>query len=294
MTTSATIDAATTEILVIGTPPRRERLQPALQELAPMMRGVDTCENAMARIGPTTAAIIVDAASVGLRDVTRLRRALGMRDVPIVLIVDAGSSSGRAVAGYDAGATAVLEWPTEALLAHDLLRELLELPDGERPRAAGDVALAEGISARLRLDEALPDTLRCSVVRGTAVLRGELESLWERDRLSRLVGAVPGITRVVDHGVAIRPSDVPDTELEETVAGVLLSAGNVEARNLAASVDSGVVTLTGHADAETVTRVRNALRSVPGVRRVFDVTGEDSPPFCKGDLTADFMPAPGR
>lgn len=273
MTTSPPIDPATTELLVIGAAQRRERLQPALQELAPLMRGVDTSDAAMTRIGPSTGAIVIDAATEGSRDVTKLRRALGMRDVPIVLIVDAGSSSGRAVAGYDAGATAVLEWPTEALLFPDLLRELLELPAGERLQ--GDVALAEAIAARLRLDEALPDTLRCSVVRGTAVLRGELGSLWERDRLSRLVAAVPGITHVVDHGVAIRPSDVPDQELEETVAGVLLSAGNVEARNLAASVDAGVVTLTGHADPETVTRVRNALRSVPGVRRVFDVTGDE-------------------
>jgi osmotically-inducible protein OsmY len=275
MTTSAPIDAATTELLVIGASARRERLRPALEELALLMRGVDTIDAAMTHIGPTTAAIIVDAATGGLREVTRLRRALGMRDVPIVLIVDAGSSSGRAVAGYDAGATAVLEWPTEALLVHDLLRELLELPAGERPQAAGDAALADAIAARLRLDEALPDTLRCSVVRGTAVCRGELGSLWERDRLVRLVAAVPGITRVVDHGIAIRPSEVPDHELEETVAGVVLSAGNVEARNLAASVDAGVVTLTGHAAPEAVARVRNALRSVPGVRRVFDVTGED-------------------
>lgn len=275
MTTPAPIDPATSELLVIGALDRRERLRPALQELGPLVRGVDTIEAGVARIGKSTAAVVVDVATDGLREVTRLRRALGVRDVPIVLIVDAGTSNGSAVAGYDAGATAVLEWPTEALLAHDLLRELLELPEGERPHAEGDVALAEAIGARLRLDEVLSDSLRCSVVRGTAVLRGELGSLWERDRLVRLVAAVPGISHVVDHGVAIRPSDVPDNVLEETVGGVLLSAGNVEARNLAASIDAGVVTLTGHADPETVTRVRNALRSIPGVRRVFDVTGED-------------------
>ena len=271
MTTPDPIDSATDELLVVGALDRRERLRPALEELALLIRGVDTTEAALGRLGAHTVAIVVDVDTGGLREVTRLRRALGQRDVPIVLVVDAGSSNVRAVAGYDAGATAVLEWPTEALLVHDLLRELLVLPSGERPRADGDVALAEAVSARLRLDEVLPE-LRCSVVRGTAVLRGKLTSLWERDRLVRLVAAVPGISHVVDHGVTITPADVADTDLEEVVAGVLLSAGNVEARGLAASVDAGVVTLNGHADAPTVQRVRNALRSVPGVRRVFDVT----------------------
>lgn len=272
-----TIDTRTVELLVVGPAERRAHLQQAMQELAPLLRGVDRLDEARARIvADTSAIVLLDAGAGRFADaVGELRVVLADRHLPIVVIAEKGCANEQVRAAYDAGATAVLEWPTEALLLPQLLRELLELPNEALPHAAADVALTEAVAARLRLDEVLAHRISCRVVGGAAVVRGELASLWERDRLVRLVAAVPGITHVVDHGVVVRPTTVPDDELDEKVAGVVRSTGNVEARALEVTVSAGVVTLAGYAAPETATRVRNAVRAIPGVQRVHDVSTSD-------------------
>ena len=271
------LDPRTAELLVFGPASRRAHLQQAMHELAPLLRGAEHIEEAPARLVPETAAIILlnGGGRAWAPAVAKLREVMGARDLPIVVVADPGCASEHVRAAYDAGATAVLEWPTEVLLVHALLRELLELPGEERPHAAGDVALTEAVAARLRLDEVLAHRVSCRVIGGTAVVRAELSSLWERDRLVRLVEAVPGITQVVDHAVTLRPASVPDDELDNRVASVVRSAGNVEARALETHVESGIVTIAGHAARETVTRVRNAVRAIPGVRRVHDESTND-------------------
>ncbi len=278
------------ELLVIGPADRRAHLQQAMHELAPLLRGVDRLADAPGSIVPETGAIILlleqgeleqgEPSSHGeqhgwARSVAGLRAALDGRSMPIVVVAEPGSANVDVRAAYDAGATAVLQWPTEVLLVHDLLRELLELPEPAETHAPADGALTEAVAARLRLDKILADRVSCRVFAGAAVVRGELASSWEHDRLIRLVEAVPGITHVIDHGIAIRPRMVPDDELDDTVASVVRSTGNVEARALETKVADGVVTIAGHAAVETATRVRNAVRAIPGVRRVCDVSTPD-------------------
>ena len=268
------IDPRKVELLVVGPADRRAQLQQAMQELAPLLHGVDRLEQARARIvADTSAIVLLDVGEHGfVEDVTALRTALGDRRLPIVVVAEKGRASSQVREAYAAGATAVLEWPTEVLLVPELLRELLELPGEALPNAAADVSLTEAVAARLRLDEVLAHRASCRVVGTAAVVRGELASPWERDRLVRLVAAVPGVTHVVDHGVVVRPATVPDRELDEKIADIVRSTGNVEGRELEVSVHAGVVTLAGHAARETATRVRNAVRSIPGVQRVNDVT----------------------
>lgn len=269
------LDPQTAELLVVGSAERRAHLQQAMHELAPLLRGVERVDAPGAHVVPhTVAVILLNGGHDGwAQEIERLRGELGSaRKLPIVVVADPGSDSDHVRAAYRAGATAVLEWPTEVLLVHDLLLELVELPGVTPSGAGGDVALTEAVAARLRLDPVLAERASCRVIGATAVVRGELRSAWERDRLVRLVEAVPGINHVVDHGIELRTRTVPDDELDRTVASVVRSTGNVEARALETRVESGVVTLTGSSDAAAALRVGNALRAIPGVRRVDDAS----------------------
>jgi osmotically-inducible protein OsmY len=268
---------STVEILVVGSPERRAHLQQAMRGLAPLLRGVDRIAEGLVAIRGETAAIILLAGDEhGWADgIAQLRSAGGDREPAIVVVVERGSATTYVRAAYQAGATAVLEWPTEVLLVHDLVLELIALPgDGAARHVVGDVALTEAVASRLRLDKVLGERASCRVIGTTAVVRGELASPWQRDRLVRLVEAVPGITHVIDRGVTIRAATVPDAELDVTVAGVVRSTGNVEARTLETRVSGGVVTIDGHATSAAVLRVRNAVRAIPGVQRVDDRTSD--------------------
>lgn len=276
MTTLAKpLDPRTAEILVVGSAERRAHLQQAMHQLAPLLRGVERFDDPGGHVVRHTVAVIfLNGGEQSWADeIARLRTALGdARKLPIVVLADPGSDSEHVRAAYRAGATAVLEWPTEVLLVHDLVLELVELPGATASGAAGDVALTEAAAARLRLDPVLAERVSCRVLGTTAVVRGELRSAWERDRLVRLVEAVPGITHVVDHGVELRQRPVPDDELYATVASIVRSTGNVEARALQTRVEQGVVTIDGHAEAAATLRVLNAVRSIPGVRGVNDLS----------------------
>jgi osmotically-inducible protein OsmY len=98
-------------------------------------------------------------------------------------------------------------------------------------------------------------------------------SAWERARLRRLVQTVPGIARVIDHGVAVQDVHISDEELRTVVDATLRSVGNTEARGLTIDVHGAIATLRGVAGSrEVAVRVCNAIRRIPGIRRAYDAT----------------------
>ena len=283
------------ELLLVGEPARREGVVVALEELGARVVGVDDVELALRRVGKPTAAILCVDPGAPQRILAQLRGAgsRGTHEIPVLLLLERGAlPDERAGLLYGGGATAVLEWPTESLLLPQLVRELLgggiDRPGGpnadadDREHHGDDAILEQALRARLRADSVLAGAIEVRVLGVTAVLRGTVESAWERSRAARLVESVPGIARVVDHRVTVRTAEVPDAELQGTVDATVRSAGNVEARQMRADVFGGVATVSGTAAARsTVVCVCNSIRQVPGIRRVYEsvrVTEEDDGP----------------
>lgn len=274
-TDTAAEASARVEIVALASSAQRMHVLTALDQLASLAVAVSTLAEATGRVGPRTEAVIACTSVLGpspAHAVAALRDVLDVRDIPLLLLLDRpAGGDGLAHELYEIGATVVLQWPDEALLLGPLVADMLDA-DPRAPEAA-ETGLRDAVLARLRIDPAAIDEVDVRVVGSTAMLRGRVASAWARDRLARVVAGTPGVTRVVDHRVAVHTADVDDAALHETVAATLRSAGNAEARGLQAHVDGGIATIAGIADdPRTVTRVCNAVRQIPGIRRVHDRT----------------------
>lgn len=270
---------ANDQLLLVGEPRERESLMLALDQWSSRALGVDDVGAAIQRVTASTAAILLFAGRAARERLGRLLDGVAALDRPVVLLVEPDSlDEGEAAELYDAGAAAVLAWPAESLLLPRLLDELVAVDDVALAEATEDVLdanrgpLEHAVRARLVADVVL-DTMGVRVIGGTAILRGTVASAWERARLRRLVETVPGIARVVDHGVAVQGAVVPDEELRTVVDATLRSVGNAEAREMEVQIDAAIVTLRGVAGSRDVgSRVCNAIRRIPGIRRAYDAT----------------------
>ena len=259
-------------LLVIGAVREREALAVALEGLAPLGVGVDNVSTALARLDDATSAVLLLGGESPRAELRMLVRQLAQREIPVVLLISPGTlEDADATELYDMGATVVLAWPAEALLVEPLLTAILG--GASEPTADAETPLSQAVRARLVADPVLASTIDVSIVDGTALLRGSVDSAWERSRLRRLVAAVPGIVRVVDHGVSVHIAEIDDKDLRGVAEATVRSAGNAEARALHVDVRAAVATVSGTATSRiTVTRVCNALRQVVGIRRVYDGT----------------------
>lgn len=264
------------ELLVVGDVREREALMPALDHWGPRAVGVDDVAAALPRMTAATAAVLLLAGAAPGAELRRLLDGAGAFDPAVLLLVAPDALDGEGAAElYDVGAAAVLAWPAESLLVARIIDELIG-PSTPTIDELGDPgsgsALDQAVRARLTADTVL-QAMGVRVLEGTAVLRGTVASAWERARLRRLVETVPGIARVIDHGVAVQDVHVSDEELRTVVDATLRSVGNTEARGLTIDVHGAIATLRGVAGSrEVASRVCNALRRIPGIRRAYDAT----------------------
>lgn len=272
---NAVMSGVDDELLIVGEVREREALMLALDHWASRAIGVDDVASALPRMTVATTAVLLLADGSPGADLRRLVAGVAAHDPAVLLLVPPDSlDEGEAAELYDVGAAAVLAWPAESLLVPRIIDELLAGADA--PREGGDdfvgTPLEHAVRARLTADPVL-HTMGVRVLGGTAVLRGTVASAWERARLRRLVETVPGIARVIDHGVAVFGATVPDEELRKIVDATLRSVGNAEARGLEIDIHAAIATLRGVATTREVSsRVCNAIRRIPGIRRAYDAT----------------------
>jgi osmotically-inducible protein OsmY len=274
-------------ILVIAPPDRAEHVVRALEGLAAAGRPVGTVHEAMARLTADTIAIVAapeGAASDPSRSNTQpaleaspesLLEALGSDGrtaaLPVLVVVDDGFDDERARRLHTAGAAAVLAWPSEVRLLPGLVLELSDRSLAARRREPEDAALGDAVEARIGVDATPASELRCRVVDGTAILRGETDSPWRAHRLAELVANVPGIEHVDARELHVIPPVVPDEELDRTVRDVIRSAMGDASTGVEVTTCAGEVTLAGTLVSEAARRrLEGVVENVPGVTGLDD------------------------
>jgi osmotically-inducible protein OsmY len=188
-----------------------------------------------------------------------------------VLPEDAPTRAVRSL--YAAGATAVLEWPREALLLPRVVLELLSVAPQPRPVRPGDRSLARAASARLRLVQGVGEELRVAASDGVLHLRGSVSSLRLKETLLEFASRIPGVRGIAASTLRVGPTGVSDRTVGRRVRGLL--SGIVEGDTLSVSVNDGHVVLMGCVgDREAFLQVVGLLSSVSGVRALTNLTAE--------------------
>lgn len=261
-----------TQVLLIGDATVCTAVIATLEHHAGRVVVADSIAEGLRRLGAGTLAVLHVGDEPPQDALRTIRRARGAAQWPIVLLVrGVALDDARAGSLYDLGAAAVVAWPQESLM----LAALLDLVLGGGVDEAGPTAnpLELAVRARLESDAALRDDLQIRVLGTTAFARGVVAPAWEQQRLRRLLAATPWITRVVDHHLRVDAAPVADDALRTLADATVRSVGGAEARGVSVDVEAGQATLHGSiSEPAVMTAVGNALRRVPGIRRVYDDT----------------------
>jgi osmotically-inducible protein OsmY len=279
----AMASTVTGDILIIAAASRAEQVARALEPLAVVGRPVGSVEEAKRRLTADTVAIAIapmDEASPDRASLDqawpeavleRLSADPSTAELPVLVVVDGGFDDARARRLYEAGAAVVIEWPAEVLFIPPLVLELRDVSVAARRSQPADVSLGEVVNARIAADESLTTEIHCRVIGDTAIVRGEVDSLWRVRRIRDVVQHVPGIEHVDTHGLHVVPPAVPDEELGRTVRDVIRSAMGDAIAKVHVSTHAGEVTLTGTLPTDAGRRqLESVVENVLGVTRIDD------------------------
>jgi osmotically-inducible protein OsmY len=274
------------QVLLLGQEKRRELVRAALKDLR--IQVVDEPWNVQRprTLDRSTAAVVLVPPLATLRTwraVDALREAPwgGTGAVFAVVSDDTGDSDIRRI--YGAGATAVFEWPRDALLLPDLLAQTLGIVQARGRARHSDTALARAVRARLKITDLGTSQLRVSSRDGVVTLSGNIDALWQRSVITDLVAQLPGVRDVDAEGLMVPPSGISDREVLRSVRAVLRTTPVSVGEALAVAVENGRVSLAGRLmrqrDLDRVVRAVSEVRGVRGVDRLAVVS--------PGQLTSD-------
>lgn len=155
-----------------------------------------------------------------------------------------------------------------------LLALPLVLPSAlAQPAGHTDAELKAKLAQRLAQDPALmDDRLEVSVSNGVARVSGTVDTLWEAWKVREDVSAIFGVLDY-EPQVSLESEGIPDASLGAAVGDALdrRLLSNPEVGTISASVQAGVVTLTGTVrDSRKRFEAREAVARQPGVRQIVD------------------------
>ncbi|OGQ85875.1 MAG: hypothetical protein A2289_17250 [Deltaproteobacteria bacterium RIFOXYA12_FULL_58_15] len=223
-------------------------------------------------IGAFTAALVL-VQPLGKRNMTQaigeIRDAPKSKNIPVFVAAFDMVSDKEARRFYEAGATAVFQWPREALCFPRLLAEVIGIHEVRGTARNPDVAVARAVRARLRLTNGLAAPLRLNVSHGVFRLEGEVDRLWKKDAIEELVALVPGVTGVFTEKVRVGPSGLSDQEIGQSVESLLRTTTTGTFDTIAVSVENGSARLAGSIDSKIeLRRIVDLIKHVNGVRSV--------------------------
>ncbi|MFZ5899423.1 MAG: BON domain-containing protein [Bacillota bacterium] len=106
---------------------------------------------------------------------------------------------------------------------------------------------------------------------GEVVLTGIVDTLAEKEQLTRLVSAIPGVKRVENNIAISTDGQITDAEVLEEVMEELAQTPGLDVKRVGAKVSGGRVFLVGHTDNPSEIRAaRHAASKARGVREVID------------------------
>ena len=197
--------------------------------------------------------------------------------VPCFVVVPDGYSDRVARNLYDAGASAVLQWPYEALLLPTMVTRLAGvLPKKGNKR--GDAALSRSVLARLRIAQLFEANPKVKVVGGVAAVSGRVSALWKRQRIEDLLAHLPGIVAVFTDDVTVAPTKRPDDKILRSIRAVLRGASASLSKTISVSVDGGRAVLAGaFTSHDELTRIVGMVANVDGVRAIENLATVSAP-----------------
>lgn len=254
------------ELLVVGDADHVQGICTALRHVSEAVYHVPSVQAAIERGGRRVKALILVSPlpEATLKDaVVRLSFA-----GPVFVVVPEGFSDRRARALYDLGTAAVFEWPSEALLMPRMLQQRLRLTARHRGSGAdGDEALARSIRTRLEMARPTLPPLEIVVHDGVVELEGRIDSIWKKDRVSRMIEHVPGVRAVLTDAVQVVPPHRPDSDIDRDIRGILEIMLGKQLKTVSFSVDDGAVVLVGNvADRDDIERLLSFIGNVRGVK----------------------------
>jgi osmotically-inducible protein OsmY len=260
-------------ILLAGT--GLDAVETTVQDLAVQVQRAANLDDAVAALDdrPIAAVLVAPLPERPLSSSVTILRDATSPTWPIFAVVPDGTPDVQSRRLYRKGATLVFEWPREALLLPRVALEMLEVEPRRSPATSEDLRLERALRARLDLVPGASKRLRVQVRRGTAILAGEVYTLWKKRRIGQSAEQMPGVASVIARGLSVVPSGLGDREIARNIRALLRGAMSVEEQTLAVSVDDGHAVLTGTVSSmDELERLQQLLGNVWGVRSLTDHT----------------------
>lgn len=256
------------QIAVVGDSQMAEGVKRTLGGLNVSVRGYEDLDTALDGLTAEVHALVLTMPLPETEVFAAVSRARAEAPgLPLCVVVPDGFSDRRAGRLYEAGTTAVFEWPYESLTLPAMLAGLI----GSAPRKGeeGDKALRRAVRARLKLAAEIAEDVTAKVRGGTAIVEGTVPSLWMRTRLVQTLEHVPGVRGVSAPDLLVDPPERPDDELARNVRSVLRNVASVDPNTLSVAVDDGKVSLAGVVDRHReLQRLLDIVSNVRGVRDI--------------------------
>jgi osmotically-inducible protein OsmY len=253
-------------ILLVGTPLQTRPIEIALADIDAATLTTEWHDQVPNELGEATAAVVLIEPLPGISMIEATKRFVG-HQAALFAITGEGLSDSRARRIYDAGATAVFEWPQEAEIFSRLVAEMLAF-ELVRGRATGpDNALKRTIEAHLKSVTGMGRGIRVTAREGIVSLSGSVDSLRKKAKLEDKISRIPGVKGIVTHNLHVPVSGLADREVVNRVRRVLGSASDIDATTISVAVRNGIATLAGSAvDRSELEHVKELTRTVKGVR----------------------------
>jgi osmotically-inducible protein OsmY len=258
------------EILLVGDRQRARGVERSLGQLRVMTRHLPSLAKAREAASAACVAVVLVPPlpeTETLSAVHGLRAQAWANPLPLFVVVPDEFGDRKARRLYDEGATAVFEWPYEAILLPQMVTDLL----GAVPKKgdkAGDAALSRAVRARLQLAEIAGEDVEVKVVAGVATLRGWVKSYWAKQRVENMLIHVPGVVAVLTANLEVRPRKRPDGELARNIRNVMRSV-MPDPKTVSVTVRDGAVVLAGSVDDhDDLARLVTVVGNVEGVRSI--------------------------
>ncbi len=146
---------------------------------------------------------------------------------------------------------------------------VLGAPAAASRDTVSDARLEEEIRQNLLMDQIVSSHLiDVQVEKGIVELTGSVSNLLEKQRAVRVAEQLKGVRSIVNR-IDVRPVVQTDGRIQRDVVSALTMDPAVDAHELAVSVDTGVVMLTGTVDSWAEKRLAERItKGVKGVKRI--------------------------
>ncbi len=254
----------TGRLIVVGESDRANAVVRALGDLAVDM--ARTSEVPAAAEPGTLGFVLVSPLPDGksaARVTCDLRESKETDPIPVFAVIGDDVADNTVRRTYVAGATAVFQWPREALLLARLVAELLGVALVRGRAAKPQTALTRTLNAHLRLIPWITSGISVrTTADGEAILTGPVGTYRRKLELRRMTMGVPGVKRVDDSGLWVTPSGLSDRSVATAVRTVLRHT---------TAVDDGTVSVASHGGRVSVAGVAASRREA---RRILELVGQ--------------------